>query len=102
MALAFVPSLGTAIGAARPEETGVASGLVSTSHQIGSAVGLAVLTAVAAAFTGPALDATALTSGYSAAFAGAATLAFVGALVAAVTLRKAAAPSEAVEAELVA
>lgn len=44
MALAFVPSLGTAIGAARPEETGVASGLVNTSCQIGSAVGLAALT----------------------------------------------------------
>jgi EmrB/QacA subfamily drug resistance transporter len=102
MALAFVPSLGTAIGAARPEETGIASGLVSTSYQIGSAVGLAVLTAVAAAFTGPAADAAALTSGYSAAFAGAAAVAFTGALVAAATLRKAAAPSERVEAELVA
>jgi EmrB/QacA subfamily drug resistance transporter len=102
MALAFVPSLGTAIGAARPEETGVAAGLVSTSYQIGSAVGLAVLTAVAAAFTGPAVDAAALTSGYSAAFAGAAAVAFIGALVAAATLRKAPVPAEALAAELVA
>ena len=52
MALAFVPSLGTAIGAAPPEETGVASGLVNTSYQIGSALGLAALTALGSADPG--------------------------------------------------
>jgi MFS family permease len=89
MALAFVPSLGTAISSAKPEETGVAAGLVNTSYQIGSAVGLAALTAVAAMFTGPAGDAPALTDGYSAAFVGAAIIAFVGAVVTAVALRPA-------------
>lgn len=89
MALAFVPSLGTAISSARPEETGTAAGLVNTSYQIGSAVGLAALTAVAAAFTGAAGDAPALTDGYSAAFVGAAIIAVVGALVVAVALRPA-------------
>ncbi|WP_022888530.1 MFS transporter [Agromyces italicus] len=87
MALAFVPSLGTAIGAARPEETGVASGLVNTSYQIGSAVGLAVLTAISAAVTAGGSDATALTSGFSAAFLGAGILALAGLLAAAVLLR---------------
>lgn len=87
MALAFVPSLGTAIGAARPEETGVASGLVNTSYQIGSAVGLAVLTAVGAAVTAGGSDATALTSGFSAAFLGAGAIALVGLVAAAVLLR---------------
>lgn len=87
MALAFVPSLGTAIGAARPEETGVASGLVNTSYQIGSAVGLAVLTAVGAAVTAGGTDASALTSGFSAAFLGAGVLALVGLVAAAALLR---------------
>lgn len=88
MALAFVPSLGTAIGAARPEETGVASGLVNTSYQIGSAVGLAALTAVGAAVTAGGTDASALTSGYSAAFLGAAAIAVVGLLAAAALLAR--------------
>ncbi|MHA6694997.1 MFS transporter [Homoserinimonas sp. A520] len=87
MALAFVPSLGTAISSARPEETGVAAGLVNTSYQIGSAIGLAALTAVAAIFTGPAGDAPALTDGYSAAFVGAAIIALIGAAVVAVALK---------------
>ncbi|MHA6668407.1 MFS transporter [Homoserinimonas sp. A447] len=87
MALAFVPSLGTAISSARPEETGVAAGLVNTSYQIGSAIGLAALTAVAAIFTGPAGDAPALTDGYSAAFVGAAIIALTGAAVVAVALK---------------
>ncbi|MFE6965625.1 MFS transporter [Agromyces sp. NPDC057679] len=87
MALAFVPSLGTAIGAARPEETGVASGLVNTSYQIGSAVGLAVLTAVGAAVTAGGTDATALTSGFSAAFLGAGVVALIGLVAAAALLR---------------
>ncbi|WP_375540164.1 hypothetical protein [Nocardia sp. BSTN01] len=34
--LAFVPSLQTAISAARPEQGGLASGLVKTGYQIGS------------------------------------------------------------------
>ena len=92
MALAFVPSLGTAIGAARPEETGVASGLVNTSYQIGSAVGLAAMTAVAAAVMQGGTDVAAATSGYSAAFLGAAGLAAAGAVVTAAVLRRPPAP----------
>ena len=33
MTLAFIPSLGTAISAARPEEGGLASGIVNVSYQ---------------------------------------------------------------------
>ncbi|WP_136707336.1 MFS transporter [Agromyces sp. H66] len=93
MAVAFVPSLGTAIGAARPEETGVASGLVNTSYQIGSAVGLAAMTAVAAAVSQGGTDVAAATSGYPAAFLGAGAIAAVGALVTAAFLRRPAAPA---------
>ncbi|GAA1134300.1 MFS transporter [Microbacterium natoriense] len=83
MALAFVPSLSTAIASAPPEEAGVASGLVNTSYQIGSAVGLAVLTAVSAGASVDGGDA----AGYSAAFVGAAVIAAVGLLVAVLGLR---------------
>ncbi|WP_238016948.1 MFS transporter [Dactylosporangium sp. AC04546] len=89
MSLAFIPSLGTAIGAAPPEEGGLASGIVNTSYQVGSALGLAAMTAVAAgAGAGRLGDLPALTNGYSAAFTGAAVIAAAGALLAALTLRK--------------
>ncbi|KQM82389.1 MFS transporter [Agromyces sp. Leaf222] len=87
MALAFVPSLGTAIGAARPEETGVASGLVNTSYQIGSAVGLAALTALSSMVAAGGTGAEDLTAGYSAAFIGAAVVAALGGVIATATLR---------------
>ncbi|MEQ4725591.1 MFS transporter [Nonomuraea sp. B19D2] len=88
MSLAFIPSLGTAISSARPEEGGLASGIVNTSYQVGSALGLAAMTAVAAANgSGQLGNLPALTSGFSAAFIGAAGIALVGALLAAATLR---------------
>jgi EmrB/QacA subfamily drug resistance transporter len=80
MALAFIPSLGTAISAARPEEGGLASGLVSTSYQVGSALGLAIATAIAAAAgTSKTGDVVAASHGYSAAFLLAAVTALIGA-----------------------
>ncbi|MDQ0643475.1 MFS transporter [Microbacterium murale] len=88
MSLAFVPSLGTAINAAPAAETGVASGLVSTSYQIGSALGLAVLTAIVYGISGTEPSAAQLTHGYSAAFIGAAILALVGAIVTAIWMAK--------------
>lgn len=88
MSLAFVPSLGTAINAAPPAETGVASGLVSTSYQIGSALGLAVLTAIVYGIAGADASRVELTQGYSAAFIGAAILALLGAVITAVAMRK--------------
>jgi EmrB/QacA subfamily drug resistance transporter len=88
MALPFIPAMNTAISAARPEEGGLASGIVTTSYQVGSALGLAAMTALAAANGADQLgNAAALTDGYSAAFLGAAGIAVVGGVVAAVTLR---------------
>ncbi len=88
MALAFIPSLGTAISAAPAQEGGLASGIVNTSYQIGSALGLAAMTAVATSNgAGELGNATALTDGFSAALAGAAIIALAGAVLAAVTLR---------------
>ncbi|MEU1018446.1 MFS transporter [Streptomyces sp. NPDC005898] len=88
MSLAFIPSLGTALSSARPEEGGLASGIVNTSYQVGSALGLAAMTAAAAAHGANRLGhPTALTNGFSAAFLGAALLAAVGAVAALLTLR---------------
>lgn len=88
MSLAFIPTLATAISAARPEEGGLASGIVNTSYQIGSALGLAVMTAVAAGNGADRIgDLGALTAGYSAAFWGAAVIALVGAVAVGVLMK---------------
>ncbi|MEU9041007.1 MULTISPECIES: MFS transporter [unclassified Kitasatospora] len=86
MALAFIPSLGTAISSAPPEDGGLASGIVNTGYQVGSALGLAAMTAMAGAQT-PDTTVEGLTSGFSAAFVGSAAIAVAGALLAVATLR---------------
>ena len=87
MSLAFIPSLGTALSSARPEEGGLAAGIVNTSYQVGSALGLAAMTAVAASAGADQLgNPAALTNGYSAAFLGAAAIAAAAAVLAAATL----------------
>jgi EmrB/QacA subfamily drug resistance transporter len=88
MSLAFIPSLGTAIQSAKPEEGGLASGIVNTAYQVGSALGLAAMTALASSQGADQLgNPGALTDGYSAAFLGAAGIALIGALLAAALLR---------------
>jgi EmrB/QacA subfamily drug resistance transporter len=90
MSMAFIPTLGTALSAARPEEGGLASGIVNTSYQVGSALGLAAITALATFQGADALgDPVRLTGGYSAAFVGAAVIALTGAVLAAITLGRA-------------
>jgi hypothetical protein len=89
MALAFIPSLQTAIGSARPEEGGLASGIVSTSYQVGSALGLAAMTALATSQGADQLgNLESLTNGFEAAFLGAAATAIAAALIAWLTLRR--------------
>ncbi|MCD2498163.1 MFS transporter [Microbacterium nymphoidis] len=79
-ALAFIPSLQIAISAAPPQDGGLASGIVNTSYQVGSALGLAVVSAIAAGFgAGELDDPVALTTGYSAAFIAAGAIALLGA-----------------------
>jgi MFS family permease len=78
--LVMVTTNVAATAEAAPEETGLASGLINTSQQFGSVLGLAVLVAVATATAGPAGGAAAETGGLrnallaGAAFAAAAAL----------------------------
>jgi MFS family permease len=88
-----------AIGAAPPEQGGLASGIVNTSYQVGSALGLAAITALALAFGADRLgDPTELTDGFHAAFLGAAGIALVAGLIALATVRVPHAASEPAEA----
>jgi len=88
MAMAFIPSLGLALSSAAPAEGGLASGIVNTNYQVGSALGLAAMTAVASAYGADrAGDAVALTDGFSAGLVGAAAMAAAGAVLAAAWLR---------------
>ena len=92
MSLAFIPAMISATSGVRPEEAGLASGLINTSYQFGSALGLAVVTAVATSFTASRLaggteQLIALNDGFRAAFVAAAVIAALGAVVALIAVR---------------
>ncbi len=87
MSLAFIPAIMTAMSGAAPEAAGLASGIVNSTYQIGSALGLAVMTAVASSAGADQLgDVSALTDGYAAAFVGAGLIAMIAAVVAFTTI----------------
>jgi EmrB/QacA subfamily drug resistance transporter len=85
--LAFVPATISAVAGVRPEEAGLASGLVNTSRLFGGALGLAILATLATARTdshhavGAAATKAALTSGFHLAFVVAAAFSLLGTLV---------------------
>ncbi|HEX7811300.1 MAG TPA: DHA2 family efflux MFS transporter permease subunit [Burkholderiales bacterium] len=90
--VAFNPVLLAAMSDVKPEESGLASGVVNTSFMMGGALGLAVLASLAAARTDSLLasgaDAvTALNSGYHLAFLIGALFAAAAAVLGAVFLR---------------
>jgi EmrB/QacA subfamily drug resistance transporter len=87
MSLSYVPALQTGLSALPPEQGGLASGLLGTSYQVGSALGLAVLTVIGAGYGADELgDVERLTGGYQAEFIGAGVIALVGAIAAAVLI----------------
>ncbi|MFE9457301.1 MFS transporter [Streptomyces californicus] len=84
--LCFVP-LGTAATTdVTAEETGMASGLLNSSRQVGGSLGLAVLVTVAVQVTGGSTGLAELSSGYAAALWGAAGLLAAAAVAAYVLL----------------
>jgi MFS family permease len=88
MSLAYIPAMLAALSGAQPQEQGLASGIFSTTYQVGSALGLAAITAVASSQGASRLgDLPALTDGFQSAFIVAAAVAAAGALAAALVLR---------------
>lgn len=88
MSLAYIPALMSAVSHARKEESGLASGIVNTSYQIGSALGLAIMVAIASTQTlldknnGGIGSIDAVNNGFHFAFITAAIVAAIAAIVA--------------------
>ncbi|WP_158861103.1 MFS transporter [Lunatibacter salilacus] len=92
MSLAYIPGTIASMSGAKPEETGLASGLVNTSYQVGSALGLAIIVAISAAKTNMVKisgvsDMIALNSGFQTAFLAAAGVSAIAAIVAAFSIK---------------
>ena len=95
LALAFIPMAIGALTGVQPADAGIASGLISTSQQIGGAVGVAAATTIASTFTTRYVDShpgttafsgAALTHGFHVAFYVLAATAAVAAVLAAVLI----------------
>lgn len=88
MSLAYIPAMMSAMSGARPEESGLASGIVNTTYQVGSALGLAVMTAIATSRGAAELgDPHMLTNGFQGAFIGAGAVAALGAVLTLLLMR---------------
>jgi len=93
LGLAFVGDVIASTTGVKPADSGLASGLINTSQQIGGAVGLAVTTTIVANRTTALLHAghplaAALTGGFHDAFAVIGVVAVAGALVAVTLVRR--------------
>lgn len=92
MSLAYIPGTIAAMSGAKPEETGLASGLVNTSYQIGSALGLAIIVAIVAAKTDAVqtegtAELAVLNEGFRTAFKSAAVVSGMAALIAVFSIK---------------
>ena len=96
--LSFTPLMTLAMSGATPSDSGLASGLVNTTQQVGGALGLAVLATLSTARSDDLLSrgeatASALTDGYQLAFTIGAGLVLVAIAVAATVLEPVAQPA---------
>jgi EmrB/QacA subfamily drug resistance transporter len=93
LGFSFVPISIAALAGVQPSEAGLASGLFNTSQQVGGALGIAALSAIATSTTSDAVASgtalpNALTEGFELAFIWGAVVAAVGIVVALVLVRR--------------
>jgi EmrB/QacA subfamily drug resistance transporter len=93
MSLAYIPVLTAAVSNIRKEESGLGSGLVNTSYQIGSALGLAIMVAISSGHTETLQNIgieqiAALNSGFHLAFIGATVVSIIAAVLIIVSIKK--------------
>ena len=93
MSLAYIPVLTAAVSNIRKEESGLGSGLVNTSYQIGSALGLAIMVAIASGHTETLQNIgieqiAALNRGFHLAFIGAMVVSIIAAVLILVSIKK--------------
>jgi EmrB/QacA subfamily drug resistance transporter len=83
MSLAYIPGTIASMSGAKPQETGLASGISNTSYQVGSAIGLAAIVSIATPYLKDMQDVEAITSSVKVAFSAAAIVSGAAILVAA-------------------
>lgn len=88
MSLAYIPGTIASMSGAKPEETGLASGISNTSYQVGSAIGLAIIVAIATAFLGNSTSVEKITSSIQLAFGVAAIIAALATVLAVIYIKK--------------
>ena len=93
MSLAYIPVLTAAVSNIRKEDSGLGSGLVNTSYQIGSALGLAIMVAIASGYTETLQNIgieqiAALNRGFHLAFIGAMVVSIIAAVLILVSTKK--------------
>jgi EmrB/QacA subfamily drug resistance transporter len=93
LGFSFVPISIAALAGVRPAEAGLASGLINTSQQIGGALGIAALSTIAVSHTSHALShgatqASALVTGFQAAFIAGVVVAALGVVASVALIRR--------------
>jgi MFS family permease len=91
MGLTFMPIFVAATSGVKPEESGLASGLINTSQQMGGALGLAIFSSIAGSVTASASNMSkveALVLGYDRAFLTAAFFALFTIVLAITIIKK--------------
>jgi len=93
MSLAYIPGIIASMSGAKPEETGLASGLANTTYQVGSAIGLAIVVVLAVLTTNQEIangvsNKEALNIGFQTAFKAAAVISGISVLIAIIGIKK--------------